>query len=92
LRRSCNLDSDPYPVLSAGKLYWIQDAYTTSNQFPYASPYQAGFGQTVNYIRNSVKIVADMYDGTVKFYIMDPKDPILNAYRMAFPAFSRQAR
>ena len=80
-----NLDSDPYPVLSAGKLYWIQDAYTTSNQFPYASPYQAGFGQTVNYIRNSVKIVADMYDGTVKFYIMDPKDPILSAYRLAFP-------
>ncbi len=84
-----SLDTDPYPVLSAGKLYWVQDGYTTSNQFPYSSPYQAGFGQTMNYIRNSVKIVADMYDGTVKFYAMDPKDPILEAYRRAFPTVFR---
>ena len=80
-----SLDTNPYPVLSEGKLYWIQDAYTTSNQFPYASPHRAGFGQNLNYIRNSVKAVVNMYDGTVSFYVMDPKDPILSAYGRAFP-------
>jgi len=79
------LDSDPYPVLSAGRLYWIQDAYTVSEQFPYANPHATGFGSNLNYIRNSVKVVTDMYDGTVLFYIMDPKDPVLAAYRRAFP-------
>jgi uncharacterized protein len=79
------LDTDPYPVLSAGKLYWIQDAYTDSDQFPYADPHWSGFGDTLNYIRNSVKVVVDMYDGTVSFYIMDPKDPVLAVYRRAFP-------
>jgi uncharacterized membrane protein (UPF0182 family) len=83
------LDNDPYPVLSEGNLYWIQDAYTTSDQFPYASPHQAGFGQNLNYIRNSVKVVANMYDGSVQFYIMDPKDPVLGAYRAAFPGVFR---
>jgi uncharacterized membrane protein (UPF0182 family) len=80
-----SLDSDPYPVLSGGQLYWIQDAYTTSDQFPYARPHQAGFGQTLNYLRNSVKVVVNMYDGSVQFYVMDPKDPILVAYQAAFP-------
>jgi hypothetical protein len=79
------LDADPYPVLSNGRLFWIQDAYTTSSQFPYADPHPTGFGSNVNYIRNSVKIVADMYDGSVQFYNMDPKDPILAAYGRAFP-------
>jgi uncharacterized membrane protein (UPF0182 family) len=79
------LDSDPYPVLSAGKLYWIQDAYTASDQFPYADPHRAGFGDNLNYIRNSVKVVVDMYDGTVQFYVMDPEDPVLAVYRRAFP-------
>ena len=79
------LDTDPYPVLSAGKLYWIQDAYTTSDQFPYAYPHGSGFGETLNYIRNSVKVVVDMYDGTTSFYVMDPKDPVLAVYRRAFP-------
>ncbi len=79
------LDADPYPVLSAGRLYWIQDAYTTSDQFPYAYPHGAGFGDNLNYIRNSVKVVVDMYDGTVRFYVMDPKDPVLAVYRQAFP-------
>jgi uncharacterized membrane protein (UPF0182 family) len=80
-----SLDNDPYPVLSAGQLYWIQDAYTTSAQFPYANPHQAGFGQNLNYIRNSVKVIVNMYDGSVKFYAMDPQDPILAAYQRAFP-------
>ena len=80
-----SLDSDPYPVLSEGKLYWIQDAYTTSDQFPYANPHRAGFTDNLNYLRNSVKVVANMYDGSVQFYVMDPKDPILAAYQRAFP-------
>ena len=79
------LDHDPYPVLSEGRMYWIQDAYTTSDQYPYSNPRQAGFGSSVNYLRNSVKVVVDMYNGTVQFYMMDPKDPILAAYRDAFP-------
>jgi uncharacterized membrane protein (UPF0182 family) len=79
------LDGDPYAVLSRGRLYWIQDAYTVSDHFPYSAPYQVGFGQNVNYIRNSVKVVVDMYDGTVSFYVMDPKDPVLAVYRRAFP-------
>jgi uncharacterized membrane protein (UPF0182 family) len=80
-----SLDSDPYPVVSGGHLYWIQDAYTTSNGFPYAQPHQAGFGGSLNYLRNSVKVVVDMYDGNVNFYDMDPKDPVLAVYRRAFP-------
>jgi uncharacterized membrane protein (UPF0182 family) len=79
------LDSDPYPVLSAGRLYWIQDAYTVSDQFPYSNPHATGMGTALNYIRNSVKVVVDMYDGSVVFYLMDPKDPVLGAYRQAFP-------
>jgi uncharacterized membrane protein (UPF0182 family) len=79
------LDADPYPVLSGGKLFWVQDAYTTSDRFPYAQPHQTGFADRLNYVRNSVKVVADMYDGSVQFYIMDPKDPILAAYGKAFP-------
>ena len=80
-----SLDSDPYAVLSGGKLYWIQDAYTISPQFPYADQHQASDGTSLNYIRNSVKVVVNMYDGSVQFYMMDPKDPILAAYARAFP-------
>jgi uncharacterized protein len=79
------LDADPYPVLSDGRMYWIQDAYTDSNQFPYSAPHEVGFGESLNYIRNSVKTVVDMYDGTVDFYVMDPRDPVLAVYRRAFP-------
>ncbi|MGH9588632.1 MAG: UPF0182 family protein, partial [Acidobacteriaceae bacterium] len=79
------LDKDPYAVLSDGKLYWVQDAYTTSDKFPYSSPYSSDSGSDLNYIRNSVKVVVDMYNGTVSFYVMDPHDPVLAAYRRAFP-------
>jgi uncharacterized membrane protein (UPF0182 family) len=79
------LDAEPYPVLSEGKLYWIQDAYTTSSRFPYSNPRTATFESGLNYIRNSVKVVIDMYDGTVSFYMMDPQDPVLKVYRQAFP-------
>ena len=79
------LDQDPYAVVSEGKQYWIQDAYTVSDHFPYSSPHAAAFEQGLNYIRNSVKVVVDMYDGTVRFYVMDPNDPVLAVYRRAFP-------
>ena len=81
------LDSDPYAVLSKGKQYWIQDAYTTSSRFPYSNPSASGVGviNGLNYIRNSVKVIVDMYDGTVSFYIMDPQDPVLKVYQQAFP-------
>ena len=79
------LDSDPYAVLSEGKLYWIQDAYTVSDHFPYSNEQTGGSAQGMNYIRNSVKVTVDMYDGTVSFYVMDPKDPVLVMYQRAFP-------
>jgi uncharacterized membrane protein (UPF0182 family) len=79
------LDHNPYAVLSGGRLYWIQDAYTVSDRYPYSSPYTVGVGESLNYIRNSVKVVVDMYDGTVRFYVMDPNEPVLAAYRRAFP-------
>ena len=79
------LDHDPYAVLSEGKLYWIQDAYTVSDRFPYSSPQATGSAQGMNYIRNSVKAVVDMYDGTVSLYAMDSKDPVLAMYERAFP-------
>jgi uncharacterized membrane protein (UPF0182 family) len=78
------LDQDPYLVLSEGKLYWIQDAYTVSDAFPYSEPYGAAWAQ-INYIRNSVKAVVDIYDGSVTFYVMDPNDPVLGVYRNAWP-------
>jgi uncharacterized membrane protein (UPF0182 family) len=79
------LDKDPYAVLSEGKQYWIQDAYTVSDGFPYSSPQASDSAQEIDYIRNSVKAVVDMYDGTVSLYVMDPKDPVLSMYQRAFP-------
>jgi hypothetical protein len=79
------LDQDPYAVVSEGKQYWIQDAYTFSDHFPYSTPHADASNPGLNYIRNAVKVVVDMYDGTVRFYAMDPKDPILAVYRRAFP-------
>ncbi len=77
------LDRDPYVVVSGGRLYWMQDAYTTSGWFPYAQPQPGG---DINYIRNSVKAVIDAYNGTVAFYVADPTDPIIATYRRIFPA------
>jgi uncharacterized membrane protein (UPF0182 family) len=78
------LDRDPYVVISAGRLYWMQDAYTTSAWFPYAKPEPDG--GDLNYIRNSVKVVIDAYNGTVDFYVTEPADPIVATYRRIFPA------
>lgn len=75
------LDSDPYLILADGKLYWMQDAYTTTDRYPYA----ASFGGGLNYIRNSVKIVVDAYTGDVRTYVADESDPIIRAYRSAMP-------
>jgi uncharacterized membrane protein (UPF0182 family) len=75
------LDRDPYLVLSGGRLYWMQDAYTVSTRYPYSEPYRGG----INYIRNSVKAVVDAFDGTVDFYAADPGEPVLAAYARAFP-------
>ena len=82
------LDRDPYLVLSEGKLYWIQDAYTVSDRFPYSDPYGESFNE-LNYIRNSVKVVVDAYEGSVLFFVADPKDPVLRCYREAFPGLFR---
>ncbi len=79
------LDQVPYAVLSEGKQYWIQDAYTVSDHYPYSNVQTSGSAQGMNYIRNSVKVVVDMYNGTVSFYIMDPNDPLLAMYNRAFP-------
>lgn len=75
------LADDPYLVLDDGKLYWIQDAYTTSPDYPYSAP----FNNEYNYIRNSVKVVVDAYNGTTDFYVSDEDDPILDVYRDIFP-------
>lgn len=75
------LDEDPYLVLNDGQMYWIQDAYTTSSHFPYSRPTIGGD----NYIRNSVKIIVDAYDGSVDFYKVEEDDPILQLYDNMFP-------
>jgi uncharacterized membrane protein (UPF0182 family) len=85
------LDADPYPVVSDGKIFWIQDAYTTSSSYPYAAPYTGlrQAGGDVNYIRNSVKIVTDAYNGSVAFYIAEPDDPLINTIGEIFPGLLR---
>ena len=79
------LDSDPYSVIADGKVYWVADAYTTSDRYPYSQP-QLLHGERVNYIRNSVKVVVDAYNGSVVFYQADTTDPIRNSgkYRISF--------
>ncbi|WP_411678715.1 UPF0182 family protein [Clostridium thailandense] len=79
-------DSDPYIVLSNGKLYWILDAYTTSDRYPFSQPYN-----NVNYIRNSVKVVIDASDGSVNFYLVDKNDPIAISYSKIFPGLFKDA-
>ena len=78
-------DSDPYPVVSAGRLYWIQDAYTTTDSYPYSSPSLDRAGNELNYIRNSVKITIDAYNGSVAFYMAEPKDPLVLTLANIFP-------
>jgi uncharacterized membrane protein (UPF0182 family) len=87
-----SFDADPYSVVVDGRVKWIVDAYTTTNHYPNAQradhaslPDGSGLDKDFNYVRNSVKAVVDAYDGTVTFYAVDDSDPILRAYRDAFP-------
>jgi uncharacterized membrane protein (UPF0182 family) len=78
-----SFDKDPYMVISKeGKLFWIQDAYTISSNYPYSTPIGGGY---FNYIRNSVKVIIDAYNGTMDFYIVDQKDPLIMVYKNIFP-------
>jgi len=79
------LDEDPYLVIDNGRLLWMVDAYTVSGNFPYSEKY----GE-INYIRNSVKIVVDAYDGSVTYYVMDKNDPIIITYAKIFPKQFKQ--
>ncbi|HWT00325.1 MAG TPA: UPF0182 family protein [Pyrinomonadaceae bacterium] len=84
-------DGDPYIVITDdGRLFWMIDAFTESTTYPYSRHYTAG-SKTVNYIRNSVKVTVDAYNGSVDFYVFEPEDPIINAYRAVFPALFKDA-
>jgi uncharacterized membrane protein (UPF0182 family) len=89
-------DADPYPVLSGGQIYWVLDAYTTSDDYPYAQnvnttslPVNSGLNQNFNYVRNSVKVVVNAYSGQMKLYdvtsLTKTKDPILETWEKVFP-------
>jgi uncharacterized membrane protein (UPF0182 family) len=86
-------DGDPYLVIADGRLYWMMDAYTSTDRYPYSErvdlgtiPTRGGLQGDVNYMRNSVKVVIDAYNGTTKFYVVDPSDALLATYQAAFPA------
>lgn len=85
-------DPDPYLVIANGKLYWINDAFTTGDKYPYSERFSAlGAGSTsvaggrLNYIRNSVKVVTDAYDGTISYYIVDDKDAVVRNLKAIYP-------
>jgi uncharacterized membrane protein (UPF0182 family) len=84
-------DADPYLVVADDRLYWILDAYTTSDRFPYSEPVRVPSlgGTRLNYIRNSVKVVIDAYNGDVSYYVVDPEDPLIETYRRIFPGLFR---
>ncbi len=74
------LDDDPYPVLVDGRIVWVMDGYTWSSDYPYSEPWEG-----INYVRNSVKVTVDAYDGTTTLYAFDPDDPVLKAWGDIFP-------
>lgn len=76
-----HVDSDPYVVIVDGSLVWVQDAYTITDRYPYSRP----VGNGLNYIRNSVKVVIDAYDGTTTFYVADAGDSLIQTYQAIFP-------
>ena len=79
-------DDNPYMVIDdSGNQYWVIDAYTTSNSYPFSQQLDLENGQTINYIRNSVKVIVNAFDGTMKFYITDRTDPIAMAYNNMYP-------
>jgi uncharacterized membrane protein (UPF0182 family) len=86
-------DSDPYPVILNGRIQWVQDAYTATTRYPYSQhanleriPSTSGLSSGFNYVRNSVKVVIDAYNGSMRFYVVDPKDPVVRTYQKAFPS------
>ncbi|MBV9625227.1 MAG: UPF0182 family protein [Acidobacteria bacterium] len=84
-------ESDPYIVIGDdGRLSWILDGFTTSDGYPYSTRYSLS-GRDINYLRNSVKVVVDAYDGTTTFYVFDDQDPIIQAYRAIFPSLFKDA-
>jgi len=84
-------DQDPYIVVGEdGRLVWMMDAFTTSDSYPYSSHYTLG-DNSLNYMRNSVKVVIDAYNGATTFYVFDQEDPILAAYRSIFPGLFKDA-
>jgi uncharacterized protein len=84
-------ESDPYVVVGDdGRLSWILDAFTSTDSYPYSVHYQLG-NDEITYIRNSVKVVIDAYNGTTTFYVFDPQDPIINTYRAMFPELFKDA-
>jgi uncharacterized protein len=80
-----NQDSDPYMVVHDGGLYWILDCYTTSDHYPYSQIN----GNQINYIRNSVKVVINAYNGATDFYVSDPEDPIIRTWERIYPGTFR---
>jgi len=85
-------DTDPYAVILNRQTYWVQDAYTTTNNYPYAQAaninridLNSGLATQFNYVRNSVKVVLGAYDGSMKFFVMNNADPIIRVYEKAFP-------
>ncbi len=89
-------DRDPYVVLVDGGLKWVIDAYTTSNRYPYATPAPSSaqgpaLETEINYIRNSVKVVIDAYDGAVNFYVVDATDPLVQSFTSIFPELFKPA-
>ncbi len=84
-------DPDPYIVLDDdGRLSWMMDGFTSSDSYPYSIHFRLD-GSSINYMRNSVKVVIDAYDGTTTFYVFDPEDPIIAAYRRIFPTLFKDA-
>lgn len=81
-----NYDGDPYLVINEGKLVWIIDAYTTTDKYPFSQPYRG-----INYIRNSIKVTVDAYNGDVNFYIIDKNDPIAESYSKIFKGLFKDA-
>jgi uncharacterized protein len=85
------LDHDPYVVVGDdGRLSWMMDAFTISNSYPYSTHYDLG-DNAINYMRNSVKVVIDAYNGTTAFFVFDTEDPVLAAYRRIFPQLFKDA-
>lgn len=77
-------DQDPYMITVDGNLYWIIDAYTTTDMYPYSEPFSSD--SKTNYVRNSVKVVIDAYNGTTSYYIVDEDDPIAQTFKKIYPA------